>query len=65
MINKISIEVWSKASLLLQISFASARNNQHFCKGLAVKTLKVLSFFEKLEDFYLFHVCLRTFTMLH
>ena len=55
-INRISIEVWFRASIVLEISSASAMNDPNFCQGFAVRALKLFSILAELEDFCLIHV---------
>ena len=52
-IHRITIEIWFRASIVRHISSASARNNHHFCEGLAVRALKLYSVVEEPEDFCL------------
>ena len=55
-IDRIAIEVWFRASIVLKISSASAINDPIFCKGFAVRALKLFSVLAELEDFCLIHV---------
>ena len=63
--NRITIEVWFRASFVYQISSASAIIDPNFCQGLADRALKLCSVLAELEDFCLIHVFqqpLRCFT---
>ena len=53
------------ASIVVQISSATAINNLNFCEGIAVRALKLFSVFAELEDLCLLHILqhfLRCFT---
>ena len=68
-INRITIEVvlfkCCRTSIVLQISSATATNNPNFCKGIAVRALKLFGVFTELEELclvHVFHKLLRCFT---